>query len=348
MGMVINPYRFAAPPPPAGDPSALSANWRSPSISLSGGNLTATKDATSDVASVGSIDAKDTGKWYFEATVDSLGTGAAFTRVIVGVGHANYNTQAGETIPTGVVGYGHRIVTGVPNGTIFEAGTTSGSTLGSPWSAGDVISVAVDADSRTVKFARNGGTYTTDYSIGGTLPIMPVIRLYAATAALTLNFGGTSFAHSPPSGFSAWEENANYEGRYWRLQAFLGAGGGQSFNEVNFRATVGGSNISRSGGTATASTSFSGTFLPANAVDGNNSTFWSSNAEQDSAWWQFDFGSATTVREVSITKRSSSTQAFRQGAIQYSSDGAKWFPARQVVQTWNSAQETREFAVCDG
>lgn len=45
------------------------------------------------------------------------------------------------------------------------------------------------------------------------------------------------------------------------------------------RDGVGGSNISRAGGTATASSTYSG-YPASNAVDGNNSSFWSSNGNR--------------------------------------------------------------------
>lgn len=335
-------------PPPVGDTTALSPNWCDPRITLSGGNLTAKKDATDNLASVCSIDAKATGKWYFEATINSFGTGtAAITRLVVGVGQATFWIRGSEAFPVGAAGIGYRPTAGL--GRIFTSSSgTSGDAFDGTWSVGDVIGVALDAGARQVYFRRNNGSWSSAYSLGGTLPLMPLVRLYGANTQVTLNFGATAFAQTPLSGHVAWTENAAYAGRYWRFQAYLGAGSGQSHAEVDFRETVGGSNLSRAGGTASASSIFSGSVPASNAVDGNNGTIWSSNGEQDSAWWQFDFGSTQTVRQVSITKRASSTQAFREGAVFYSSDGATWFPARAIVQSWGSAQETRDFAVADG
>lgn len=332
--------------PPVGESTTLSPNWRDPRIALSGGNLVAVKDATDNIASVGSIDAKLAGKWYFEAEIDSFGTGTvAVTRLVVGVGHANFSIRGSESLPVGAAGLGYR----AGAGRIFtNASGSNGIDFDGAWSPGDVIGVALDADARQVRFRRNDGPWSSPQTLGGTLPMMPLVRLYGANTAVTLNFGATPFAYTPYAGHAAWERNASYEGRYWRAQAFLGAGSGQSIAEIDFRETVGGANISRAGGTATASSFFSATFSPDKAVDGNLSSIWSSNGEQDTAWWQFDFGSARTVREISLTKRSSSTQALREGAFQYSSDGITWFPGRAVVQSWASTQETRDFAVCDG
>lgn len=347
-GIIAQIIAASAPPPPTGDSTILSPNWCDPRITLSGGNLTATKSASDELASVCGIDAKLAGKWYFEATINSFGTGtAALTRMIVGVCQPTFWIRGSEVFPVGAAGIGYRQTAGA--GRIFTSSSgSSGDAFDGVWSVGDVLGVALDAGARQVYFRRNNGAWSSAYSLGGALPLMPLVRLYGANTQVTLNFGATAFAYTPLSGHVAWSENADYQGRYWRFQAYLGAGSGQSHAEINFRATVGGSNLSRASGTASASSTFSGSFPASNAVDGNNSTIWTSNGEQDSAWWQFDFGSAQTVREVSITKRASSTQAFREGAVFYSSDGSTWYPARAIVQSWNSAQETRDFAVCDG
>lgn len=344
---IIAQVPAASASPPVGNTTTLSLHWCDPRIALSADNLTATKPASDELASVCGIDGKLTGKWYFEATVNSFGTGdVALTRLIVGVCQPTFWIRDSEVFPVGAAGIGYRPTSDL--GRIFTSSSgSSGDAFDGVWSVGDVLGVALDAGARQVYFRRNNGSWSSAYSLGGTLPLMPLVRLYGANTEVTLNFGATAFAYTPLSGHAAWTKNANYQGRYWRFKAYLGDGWGQSHAEVNFRETVGGSNISRAGGTATASSTYPG-YPASNAVDGDNSSFWSSNGEQDSAWWQFDFGSTQTVREVSITKRSSSTQAFREGAVFYSSDGATWFPARAIVQSWNSSQETRNFAVCDG
>lgn len=341
---IIAQVPAASAPPPVGDATTLSPNLLSPEITLSGSNLVATKNSTTDYCAVASIDAKISGKWYFEARVDAFGGGGALTSFQVGVSPSDFDFARVDSAIAGSAFIGYRSGAG----RIFRDGDgTNGIAFDGAWSVNDVICVALDATARTVMFRRNNGSWSTAYSLAGAQPFMPIARLYGTAAQLTFNFGATSFAQSPPSGYIAWNKNSNYEGRYWRAQAYLGAGSGQSHAEVNFRSTVGGSNISRAGGTATASSTYPG-YPASNAVDGNNSSFWSSNGQQDTAWWQFDFGSTQTVREVSITKRGSSDQAFRRGMILYSNDGSIWYPARFVRQDWANAQETRNFAVCDG
>jgi hypothetical protein len=92
----------------------------------------------------------------------------------------------------------------------------------------------------------------------------------------------------------------------WRIRAVDLANDGNLFDcrEVEFRATSGGAAIS--GGTAIASSEFSGSFVAANAFDGNTGTEWASITGQGvNGWIGKDWGVATSVEEVSITTRAS-------------------------------------------
>lgn len=59
---------------------------------------------------------------------------------------------------------------------------------------------------------------------------------------------------------------------------------------------------SPSGGTASASTEYDGSYTAALAVDGNNETRWASAAEALPQWWKYDFGAgnAVAIRGISI------------------------------------------------
>lgn len=346
LGITAGGYPIASGPTINPNASVLSSNWVSPSIALSGRNLTCTKDTTAVGASVGSIDAKTTGKWYFEAKVNNLGGSAAFTRILVGVGHANWNTESGETLPVGTAALAYRDAGGGGGGFLMVAGDNVGTSYGGAWLVNDIISVAVDADARTVQFRRNNGGWSSPVTLGGTLPIMPLIRLYGPNASVTLNFGRTAFEQTPLTGYGAWVKNSSYSGRYWRRQTFRGLGSGQAIAEINFRTAVGAANIDRTGATASASTVFPG-FPASNAIDTNNGSFWSSNGEQDTAWFQIDFGSAIEIKEILETKRADINQYFFEAAYQYSNNGSSWMPGRAAIVPagWTFAQETKQFSI---
>ena len=118
--------------------------------------------------------------------------------------------------------------------------------------------------------------------------------------------------------------------QYWRLY-FNGPTNGTSvvsiaewnFYDGTFNV------ISRSGGTASASSTFSGD--PAsNAFDGNINNFWASNLNPSSGapqWLQYQFTSAITVSFISITIRNDAswlTQSPTAFLIQGSPDGSTW------------------------
>lgn len=123
--------------------------------------------------------------------------------------------------------------------------------------------------------------------------------------------------------------------RYWRLNARTNnASSFWSFATLEFRATAGGANT-LSGGTASASSQFSGSFSADKAVDGNNGTWWVSNGSIGAtsyprAWWSYDYGvgaGPSTVDEIRIVARSDTNVAETPltGDISYSDDGILWF-----------------------
>lgn len=322
---------------PIADATTLAPNWRSPNTTLSNGNLTATHDASDGYENVGSIDAKTTGKWYFEMTMVTQGSAA---NIAVGVG--DYTNNLNATIKAGPC------IMYADNGEIFR-NQLNGTAFGSAWSNGDIISVALDMTGGSVKFRRNGGTWSSDFAVVGTQPYFPLVQLFRANASVTMNFGASAFAYAVPSGYSAWNKNS-HAARYWRRQTIAGTGNGQSIVEASLRLTSGGSNEVGSG-TASASSVFSSpTYTADKAVDGSTSTFWSSNSEQNTAWWQYDFGSGVTkaIKEVTDRTRSDFNQRFTTGTWLYSQDGTNWFPARWIEGlSWTSG-ETKTFSVADG
>jgi hypothetical protein len=120
--------------------------------------------------------------------------------------------------------------------------------------------------------------------------------------------------------------------QYWRLN-FNGVTNGSSLAaiaEVQF-LDITPAPISLSGGTASASTSFSGSFVAANAFDGNPATAWESSASPSSGspqWLQYQFTGPVSVTSIAISVRNDSTAWTSQSPtamqIQGSPDGITW------------------------
>jgi hypothetical protein len=71
---------------------------------------------------------------------------------------------------------------------------------------------------------------------------------------------------------------------------------------------------------ATASSSYAKEYLPANAVDGDPATYWSSTFA-DPAWLAVDLGEVHTISRVRITWENAYSKVF---AVQASKDGQRW------------------------
>lgn len=151
----------------------------------------------------------------------------------------------------------------------------------------------------------------------------------------------------------AWSE-PSYTGSphgshlYWRY-VFMAAdtpSNAACIAEGQFRATVGGADQA-SGGTASASSIFSGSYIASNAFDNNNTTLWSAANATGYSWLQYQFSSAVNVAEIAIISRHDGFQTTSPGelAIQYSDNGTLWTTAWvELGETGWSNTETRVFA----
>ena len=157
---------------------------------LSGGSLVATHGASSVVSGVRSTLGKSTGKWYWEATKTD-GTAAT---VVFGIGKAGSSFQFPGFDANGwsyYAGAGQKI-----NNNVAVA-------YGAAYGTGDVIGHALDMDTGTVEFFKNGVSQGVAFTgLSGTV--------FASAASGSgnvnvsqANFGASAFAFSVPSGFNA-------------------------------------------------------------------------------------------------------------------------------------------------
>ncbi len=158
------------------------------SATLSNGNL----DCSIVGGWVGSTIHVSTGKWYAEFT---LGTGSSVqmfgvcTSIQSGSG---YPWQASTPNVTYYAGDGRIYVDGVNTGTSGSASAT----------AGDIISLAFDADAKSVAIRKNNTLLATK-TIGTASSYMFYVSDGGGTVAATFNAGQRPFAYTAPSGFKA-------------------------------------------------------------------------------------------------------------------------------------------------
>jgi hypothetical protein len=133
------------------------------------------------------------GSWYFEMTID-----AATNVGEVGIGVDN-NTES-LTLAAGRAGS----ICWRGNGAVHYNGI-QGAYTAAPFSVGDVARVDTDLTAKTIRFAVNGGSFTSTFSIAAivTGPMFALAQLKDPGDQITANFTGVpAFAFTAPS--TAW------------------------------------------------------------------------------------------------------------------------------------------------
>jgi hypothetical protein len=198
--------------------SALDLANSNSSITLSNNNRTATWNAPSGSGCVRGTKSNSSGQLYFEVTVNAFGTTIGGGNMSVGVCIAAFAitsaTYVGSDSNSGAI-------TDKAFGSYIDySGGTAGTTLSPGPQPGDVIMVAVDLTTSpgfgVVRFGVNGiwvktGTTTfpnvLSYDSNVASPLYPAVSVDSTNsinASLTINTGGSAFAYTPPSGYSAW------------------------------------------------------------------------------------------------------------------------------------------------
>jgi hypothetical protein len=77
----------------------------------------------------------------------------------------------------------------------------AGASYGASFTAGDAIGVALDADTGTLSFYKNGVNQGIAFSTLSGKTLFPHIAVYGATDSATTNFGQKPFKFPPPAGF---------------------------------------------------------------------------------------------------------------------------------------------------
>jgi hypothetical protein len=160
--------------------------WVGSGITTSNANLTATASSNVNALALSTI-AVSSGKWYWETTVisgSSMWSGGAVNPAISTPNYSGLTT--GNS-------YGW-------NNTSTSYNGQTGTTYGATYTTNDVIGTALDLDTGTITFYKNGVSQGVAYTgISGTFTPMVLLN----TSSNSINFGQRPFAYTPPSGYVA-------------------------------------------------------------------------------------------------------------------------------------------------
>jgi hypothetical protein len=169
-------------------------------ITVSNGNLAYSTSSGGNHAIVRGTIAPSSGKFYWEATLTTVGGGwpsigvMLATTPLAPAGSASYVGYYSTS-------YGYNATNTSGSGTFYN--NNSGTTYGAFYTAGDVIGVAFDATTGSITFYKNGasqGVATSSIPTG--LPYSPTFSCYNL-GAWSINFGQQPFTYTPPTGFVA-------------------------------------------------------------------------------------------------------------------------------------------------
>lgn len=150
-------------------------------VTLSGGNLTAVSSTSSSVrATIG----KSSGKWYWEIHVDSGTT--------ISIGIAQSTDSLATIAGNDVTSWGYLYQGNIQNNSGLVAGPVT------TYTAGDVIGVALNLDTNSIRWYKNNVSQDAESISAGTY--YPVVS-WSATS--TANFGATTMAYAAPAGYNA-------------------------------------------------------------------------------------------------------------------------------------------------
>ena len=168
-------------------------------VTYSNGNCTTSSPTTGGTAPVSTIEVPKTGKWYCEIKVDSTtGTIADNSRIGIAVPLASNPSN-----PT----YSARYMS--DGNSLLDASSAS---YGASFLAGDIIGIAVDSDSNTIEFYKNGssqGSLSYTQQANETYFIIAIEASNSIGINYSYNFGNPPFTIS--SGNSDGNGYGNFE-----------------------------------------------------------------------------------------------------------------------------------------
>tara|TARA_R110000868_G_scaffold38952_9_gene136065 strand:- start:8164 stop:10182 length:2019 start_codon:yes stop_codon:yes gene_type:complete len=198
-----------------GNYTVLNALNKGSNVTLANGNLDSSHAGSSVHSRVVGTIGVTSGKWYYEATLTTLGgqwpaVGVAFAS------STDMATFVGNE--SGTVGY-------------YAGGGVNGGGGGrtySTYTTNDIVGVAIDLDNSRVTFYKNGANAvtsgTTYESITASAVYVSAVSGYGSSAAWVCNFGQRAFTYTAPSGFKALCDTNIAEGTITTSGTYTGNG----------------------------------------------------------------------------------------------------------------------------
>lgn len=168
--------------------------------SLTNGNLTSTATTAGQACGVRSTTSRSFGLWYVEVKVD-----VPASDCVAGVIPASYDITAINAGP----GATSNSMSVRASGTTNSAGATATNGLTTSWSAGQIMGIQYDLDSRTFRY-RNVSTASAWSNWVALTGLSKTEDLYFAvggnqTSSSTTNFGASAFVGTLPPGTMSWD-----------------------------------------------------------------------------------------------------------------------------------------------
>lgn len=253
-------------------------------VSLSNNDLTATLP-TNQQSTIATGDGVSSGKWYWEIQIQSAGA-------MIGVTSTTTGGQIWNTV-------NHR---GYTSGAA-KWGGTSGSSYGTPYTQGDVISVLLDMDSGTIEFWKNGITqgiaFTDVKSLGIVFPFYGNPAGTSVSSTATACFNRYTFSYAVPQGYKPYE--------YMSLTLLSSGGKQYSFEKVVKKSVVPVMTSASNSDVEITASAYNSSDFPWKAFDGlvGSSTrpFWyaQSGPPAGGHWLQVKFSSPKVINGISLT-----------------------------------------------
>ena len=297
---------------PTQNHATLAVNGPNIASAFSEGNLKVTFATSSSMTGGLSTLKMVSGKYYMEATVDSISSAG----LVLGIMGSDRYTATNEFTGTRFDAYGYYSV----DGNLFnnyDSNSTS-FTFGDSYTTNDVIGIAVDLDNDKLYFSKNGTFQNSANPSAGTGG-QSIISAKSTTAGfyrfcltdggtgstdiVTANFGQKSFTYTPPTGFVALQQD-NLPETAKGVSSFVWIKSRDTaYNHISFDSSQG-VNVrllpSATNSAVTAQDTLN-KFLKGGFQTGSNSTM---NSSGDSlvAWnWVANGGTTATNNDGSVT-----------------------------------------------
>ena len=175
-----------------------------PTPNLYNGNLRMYGSGGSVANGIGySNQSVSSGKHYWEHTVTAIGGESSF-----GIARPSDTGGSHYVVGTTSTSWGLYV-----NGNIYHNGVNLGAYMSGGFSNGDIIGAELDLDNGTLKFYKNGTGYGNAFTgLTGTFLVAAEWRTSGGANDHITNFGASSWAYNPSTGFVGVSELASYNG----------------------------------------------------------------------------------------------------------------------------------------